>query len=179
MDNVTKKTFFIIYKINMKQQITIIILITFGLISYSANAQTELIYDDGVYQSGIKLTAKEVKELMKGDSVALSKYKSGRIKYITGKSIFYTFTVPAGLGLVLIIASIGENSELGQSILIGLGVVGMLGGGLGMLVGYGTYYDGANRMKEAVKIYNRNINNKKVSVNFGFTGNGVGLSIGF
>ena len=83
------------------------------------------------------------------------------------------------MGLVLIIASIGESSDLGKAVAIGFGGVGILGGGLGMLIGYWTYDEGARIMKQSVKIHNRNINNKKVSVNFGFTGNGVGLSIGF
>ena len=158
--------------------------VAFGFMSYITNAQTELIYDkydDGIYQNGIRLTSKEVKELMKDNKDALSKYKSGRIQYITGKCIFYPFIIPVGLGLVFIMAGVAdaEAGILGNEFYYIAGGVFMLGGGVGMLIGYWTYDGGERKIKQAVGLYNANINNNKVSVNFGLTGNGVGLSIGF
>ena len=92
----------------MKKQTIIILLIAVGAITYTANAQTELIYDGGIYQNDIKLTSKEVKALMKVDSVALNKYKTGRILYITGKSIFYPCIIPVGLGAVCVMTGGGK-----------------------------------------------------------------------
>ena len=159
----------------MKKQITtIILLIAFGLMTYSANAQTELIYDGGVYQNGIKLTAKEVRELFKDDSVALDKYESGRESYVFGIVIGCPFTILTGLGVYCLYDGIKNNIGFGRAV----GTIFTVMGGTGMLIGIVCILAGPNRMKEAVGIYNTNINNKKVSVNFGFTGNGVGLSIG-
>ena len=52
-------------------------------------------------------------------------------------------------------------------------------GGIGMLIGYWIYDNGERKMKQAVRLYNANINNNKVSVNLGLTGNGVGLNVKF
>ena len=164
----------------MEKQITIIMLvIAFGGFSYSANAQTELIYYGGVYQNGTRLTPKTVKELMKNDTVALSKYKSGRIQYIVGKCIYYPFHFYVGLGAVLVMLSLVADNDWLSNALISGGAIAMLGGGVGIFAGYLIYNGGEKRMKQAVKIYNANINSNKVSVSFGLTGNGVGLNVNF
>ena len=161
----------------------LLLVIAFGGFSYSANAQTELIYNGGVYQNEIRLTPKTVKELMKDDKDALSKFKSGRMQYITGKCIFYTFAIPTGFGAVCIMAGLsgygGDSWLFGSEFYINMGIATMILGGTGMFVGYGVYYGGAKKMEQAVELYNANINKNKVSVSFGFTGNGVGLSVGF
>ena len=164
----------------MKTLKYLFVLIAFGLMSYSANAQTELIYDGGVYQNNIKLTTEEVKELMKGDSSALSKYRSGKTQYAIGQHIFYPAIFSLGTGLyVVILESMFEGSFLYNADKMKMGLTLMAIGGVGMIIGHLIYNGGANKMKEAVKIYNTNINNNKVSVNFGFTGNGIGLNVRF
>ena len=153
----------------MKTLKYLFVLITFGLISYSANAQTELIYDGGVYQNDIKLTAKEVSELMKDNKKALIKYESGKGLQVAGTLIAVPSTLFTGLGIYLYEY---ENKKL-------LGTIYTIMGGTGMILGVTCILVGKNKMKEAVEIYNKNLNNKKVAVNFGFTGNGVGLNVRF
>jgi len=155
----------------MKKYLIIIALIMCA--SANLNAQTELIYNGGVYQNNIKLLPKEVKELFKDDSVALSKYKSGRIFYITGKCIFYPSAIYTGLSLCGLFIVIPDR--MGMTIL----AVNTAIGGAGMLIGYLIYNSGTNKMKNAVNIYNTNINNNKVSVNLGLTENGIGMNIRF
>ena len=166
----------------MAKQIAIILVAFILCASANVNAQTELIYNAGVYQNNIKLKPKEVRELMRDDSIALSKYKSGRVIYITGKCIFYPFLIPVGVGGFFIIAGIGgagSGTLLGNELYYAIGASSMVIGGLGMFIGYMVYDSGERKMKQAVKLYNTNINSNKVSVNFGLTGNGVGVNVRF
>ena len=160
----------------MKKQIIIITIAFILCANANINAQTKLIYDGGVYQNDIKLKPKEVRELFKNDSVALSKYKSGRIFYVTGKCIFYPSVALTGLGLYILIDNEAKN---GWTLRRAAGIAITVDGVLGMFIGYLIYNSGTNKMKQSVELYNGNLNSNKVSVNLGLTGNGVGLNVRF
>ena len=159
----------------------IIILATFIICasaSANVNAQTELIYKGGVYQNDIKLTSAEVKEIMKDDKDALSKYKSGKSLRAAAIIIAVPSTAYTIGGLGLIIMTIDPSSDMDKLVRIA-GVGSMVVGGLGLLWANSLSNSGTNKMKQAVEIYNTNINSNKVSVNVGLMGNGVGLNVSF
>ena len=154
----------------MKQQITIIMLLmAFGLISYSANAQTELIYDGGVYQNNIKLTSQQVKLLMANvnNTDAFNKYTKGEALYTAGMILVY----PSAILLICEAYNISQKKKDDYMLLIA--------GASGFVVSGILAFTGENKMIQAVGLYNYNLNNNKVAVNFGFTGNGIGLNVRF
>ena len=138
-------------------------------VSVSVSAQSELTYNNGVFQNGTKIKPEQVRGVMSGNSDALQQYNSGRSLFVTGQVIAYPCAFLLGFDLGTRLGG-GE----GNGTVLGIGAAGTI-------VGLIMAFSGEKKIKNSVLLYNSNASNKAVSyqVNFGFTPTGVGFSMRF
>jgi len=131
--------------------------------------QLPLYYKNGgVWQDGVKISPELARRVLSGNSEALYRYSSGRSLYVVGQII----TIPCVLVIVYGVILLANDEKNGES-LLGIGAAGTAVGILLSAIG-------ENQIKTAVKIYNSKSNNTVFNqINFGFTQNGVGLSMKF
>lgn len=130
--------------------------------------ESELSYNNGVWQNGTKIKPDQVMRIMSGKSEALQQYNSGRSLNIAGQIIAYPCSFLLGWDLGTRIGG-GE----GNDVLLGVGASGIV---IGLIM---SLY-GESKMKTAVQLYNSKISNTvSYQINFGFTQTGVGLCMNF
>jgi len=153
------------------KKIQILLLITILTVFFGSNivkAQSELIYKNGVLEYEKKITPNEVRFLMANDSIALSKYNTGRTLHTTGEIIFYSGIFYMAVWELSALLSGRSRDNYTQLI------IGASGSVIGILIGLW----GESKIKKSLEIYNTNLNNN-VSVCFGLTKNGIGLNVRF
>ena len=139
------------------------------MLCVSVFAQSELIYNNGVFQNGTKLKAEQVKGAMSDNSEALALYNSGRSLFVVGQVIAYPSAFLLGFDLGTRLGG-GE----GNGTVLAVGAVGTV---VGLIIGL----SGEKKIKNSVLLYNSKASNSAVpyQINFGFTQTGVGLGIRF
>ena len=152
----------------MLKKVFLVILVAVFTVSF-VQAQSDLTYKSGVIQDGTRLTPDKVRELMSGNSEALTTYNNGMALGTVG-------TIFGGIGGGLIGWDLGTRLGGGQ----GNGkllAVGAVSTGVGLVF---ALISEAN-LKKSVTLYNSKLSNNTISyqVNFGFTQTGVGLSMRF
>ena len=137
-------------------------------VSISVSAQSELTYNNGVWQNGVKIKPEQVRGVMSGNSEALQQYKSGRSLSVAGQVVTYPCAFLLGFDLGTRLGG-GE----GNGAVLGIGAAGTI-------VGLIMAFSGEKKIKNSVQLYNSQSNNSvSYQINFGFTQTGVGLSMRF
>ena len=147
----------------------IIVFIAGIAMCFSVSAQTELTYNNGVWQNGTKLKAEQVRVAMSDHGEALSQYNSGRSLFVGGMVIGYPCAFLLGFDLGTRLGG-GE----GNGAVLGIGAAGTI-------VGIIMMFSGEKKIKNSLQLYNSTAGNHSVSyqVNFGFTPTGVGFNVHF
>lgn len=128
----------------------------------------ELKYKNGIWQNGVKLSAKKVRETMAGNNEALQLYNSGKSLLLVGQIIGYPSAFLFGFDLGTRTGGGKGNTAL------------LIAGGAGTAAGLIMMFTGEGKMKTSVQLYNSKVNNSVSSqLNFGFTQTGIGLSFRF
>lgn len=128
----------------------------------------ELKYKNGIWQSGVKLSAKKVREIMAGNNEALQLYNSGKSLLLVGQIIGYPSAFLFGYDLGARAGGGKGNTAL------------LIAGGAGTAAGLIMMFTGEGKMKTSVQLYNSKANSSVSSqLNFGFTQTGIGLSFRF
>ena len=133
------------------------------------SAQSELTYQNGVWQNGLKITPERVRALMSEDSKALKQYNNGRSLFIAGQVIAYPSAFLLGW-------------DLGTRLAGGKGNLTLLtAGATGTILGLVMALVGEKSMKNSVLLYNVKASDNTVSyqINFGVTQMGMGFSLQF
>ena len=143
------------------------LLTAFFTLSFSAFAQSNLTYRNGVWQNGTKLNAKQVRELMSANQDALAKYNNGRSLLVTGQVIGYPSAFLFGWDLGTRLGG-GE----GNGTLLAVSAVGTVAGMVMMFVG-------ESNIRSSLTLYNSTLGNVSYNVGFGLTETGIGLSLRF
>jgi len=128
--------------------------------------------------TGVILKDDELRRIMQINPAALQILNEGIKQRNTGMVIAIPAAIPLVVGLFGIIDNIspfmsdGYNNWALPTFLIGGGVYT-----IGMVVGI----KGRNKVFQAVEIYNKGLaaNKPEMELNFGFTGNGIGLTLRF
>jgi len=137
--------------------------------STSVSAQSELTYQNGIFQNGAKLTPEQVRGVMSSNAEALQQYNSGRSLFVAGQVIAYPSAFLLGWDLGTRLGG-GE----GNGTLLAVGAVGTV---VGLIMGF----SGESQIKKSVQLYNTKTSYNAVpsQLNFGFTQTGIGFSMKF
>jgi hypothetical protein len=128
--------------------------------------KSSAIRSGGVFQGETRLKARQVREVMAGNSDALRQYNSGRALFVTGQVIAYPCAFMLGWDLG---ARLGGGSEAGNNALLAVGTTGTV---VGLLMAF----IGDNKVKNSVSLYNSKAG---TVIDIGFTQTGIGLCMRF